>query len=383
MECIFRGLKTNVCLSGQKCIGIEQLVSDLGGSELYAKGFGKYAYRVSLLNKIQDLVYETKQKSQESKNRGLNHFKLNFLSTLSKSVSVFIGDPYQIREPYLKIEQRVFLKELEPVPQNPMEYFAIVGEGYGFFFYYATLGSTKSLALAKLAREYGTTIGTLVALRDAVIDYYRDIKFGKYNPLKHLSPKKVMAYYSKQVVIIKTQTQAIYKQICNDPNYKSHIQTTKKINSFGALSNYVMHAQTFCARCSSNMLINQNQSSISKVMSGILGAILCGTIIHTPCPNAAAMSAVPQSLLQESSSCGCCCCSCVENCVQACTTSLESACNCDCGCNEACSNCCQDNCNTCCAENCDCNNCCQNSCDNCCEQTCTTEKCCSNCNCNC
>ena len=90
----------------------------------------------------------------------------HLLDKITKIGHKIIGDPFQIEDQFTLLEKKVFLGEFKKTV-TPISYFKQVGEGYGFFFYYGALGATHSLQQARVLRQFGSNLGTIVALRDA------------------------------------------------------------------------------------------------------------------------------------------------------------------------------------------------------------------------
>ena len=107
MECVFRGLDTKKCFSQQKCAGIENLILQMGGSQSFALGFARYAFRTSFLNKIKDNMFETLYKY--TINPLSIQLKAKFLlyKLIDKISTWMIGNPYSIQNRFTEIEVRV------------------------------------------------------------------------------------------------------------------------------------------------------------------------------------------------------------------------------------------------------------------------------------
>ncbi len=348
MECVFRGLNTKTCFSRQKCVGIENLCLQMGSSKSFALGFTRYAFRTSIFNKLKDNMYETEYKYTEKPKSVLLKVKYLIYSLMDKIGTRILGNPYRIQERYSKIENRVFKMEFQPKRHTPIEYCEEAGKGYGFFFYWAAIGSGKSRSYAQLMSEYGTKLGTIVTLRDMVKDYKSDFQLSKFNPFHHMKFEDIEPHFQHNIQNLQNDIQNIQNSIS-----PTILKKTLKKNAFDAIFRYTMQSERFCAKCTREAMISQLNTPATKTAAGVLASVLVFLGLNNACSSVAASGGgTIAAILQEGDTC-CqrCCIRCCGDTLQGCCDSCTAQCcdNCQCGSE----NCCQD-CNCDCSPNCSC-----------------------------
>ncbi|MHA1612299.1 MAG: hypothetical protein ACTSYU_09640 [Promethearchaeota archaeon] len=394
MDCIFKGLNTTKCASCRKCVGLEQLILELGGSAEFAISFSKYGFLRSFLNKLEDRKMEALVKLSET--RKTNHksnqtlFSYHLKANLCKIGQKIIGDPFQVEGTFKKIEKKFFYGEFS-TQISTKRYFESAGEGYGFFFYYAAMGATKSLRLACLLGDFGNALGTLVCLRDMFKDLKSDRMRGKFNPFSDWPNAKIKEYYITYTKELQNELLIITHQILSETNLELSILTTptqftpntselleqsnhscqsnqssqssqsscsikypkNNISVMDSLSLYIFSKQSLCARFMRNTLIPtpKNASSSSKSASLLKVGRKIGTLLSISALAAIIPGVAAQGIAESSGLCDGCCDSCGDSC---CTSTCGEGCNCgDMGCCDSCESSCDDSCNSCCDDMCD------------------------------
>ncbi|TFG20735.1 MAG: hypothetical protein EU530_02250 [Promethearchaeota archaeon] len=350
MECIFRGLDTKTCFSHQKCVGIQNLCQQMGSSDEFALGFARYAFRTSIFNKLKDNMYETQYKFTLDPNSVFMKIKYLIYSLADKIGSKILGNPYSVQEKYTKIENRVFKMEFHPKRYSPMEYCNQAGKGYGFFFYWAAIGSGKTKEFSKTMADYGAKIGAIVTMRDMVKDYQSDRRLGKYNPFHHMKFTDIEPYFQENIRILQEEIKTLQNSVSN-----TILQKIPKQNAFNAIFRYTMQSENFCAKCTRETMINQLNAPATKTAVGVLTSLMIFLGLNNVCGTVAATGgSTIASILQETTDPTCC----QRCCIRCCGDTLEGCCdrcstvcdeNCQCGSDE----CCQD-CSCDCSPNCSC-----------------------------
>jgi len=327
MECIFRGLDTKKCFAHQKCVGVENLILQMGGSKSFALGFARYAFRTSLLNKLKDNLFESQYKyilNPESVAVKIKYIVYKIFNAIGTRI---LGNPFTVQKKYADIENRVFKMEFTPKRNDPMQYCEQAGAGYGFFFYWSAIGSETSKTYAQTMFDYGKKLGTIVTLRDAIKDYDSDKKFHKYNPFHHLKKEEVLPYFRRNIQILQGEIQKIQDLVSS-----TVLKQVPSQNAFDAVIRYTMQSQSFCAKCTRDSIISSLNTPATKTAAGILASIVMVLGMNSLCNLVVASGGNGiSSILQESDNC----------------------------CDRTCDRCCQSGCNACC-ESCTCDNCCQN-----------------------
>jgi hypothetical protein len=380
MDCVFKGLNTAKCGTCQKCVGIEALILELGGSSAFAKRFSQYIFLRTFLDKIIDQKFEFLIKYHKDMNKtSQSLLNYNVFDKISKLAQKFIGDPFQIEKQFTLLEKNTFLSEFNK-NSSPESYFKQVGEGYGFFFYYAALGATHSLKKARLIQQFGSNLGFLVALRDAIKDLKSDRRHGKYNPFSDWLPKIIWTYYVKATKNLQSILEEDLKKIklisgkdfefvlnssqkpqCSCNNNSNQ----KKLSVFEAIWFYVFSKESLCTRFIRRAIFPEVQET-SPTRNIIRIGRKIGLLLSIPILS----SIIPGALATTTTGTSCgdgCCDTCCESC---CNTCCES-CSC-------CNNCCCFNCSESmdtCLNNC-CDNCCNECDDSCCEGCCDSSSCC-------
>ena len=394
MDCIFKGLNTARCLSCRKCVGLEQLVLELGGSAEFARSFSQYGFLRSFLNKLEDRKFESLAKLLETRKKNTNTtqkshrilFLYHLESKLCKIGQKIIGNPFQVEGAFRKIENKFFTSEFSTTITT-INFFESAGEGYAFFFYYAALGATKSLHLARLFADYGKFLGALVCLRDGFKDLKSDRRRGKFNPFLTWSNAKIKEFYVTytkelqnkllhitQQIFAKTKlklsfltTPTQFSQHPSDqpsqsiqpiqPSQSSHTNQSIPSEQFShsscsikdpkthvsvmdSLSMYIFSKQSLCARFVRRTLIPtpRDTSNSSKLMNvgRKIGTLLSISALATVIPGVAAAPYAESG--------GCC-----DSCLEACCSPLCDSCNekCNSSCDTCCDNCCDSMCDSC------------------------------------
>ena len=355
MDCVFKGLNTIKCGTCQKCVGIEALILELGGSSDFAKKFSQYVYLRTFLDKIIDQKYEflTKYHKSTRKSRQslLNFYIFDNIANLGHK---FIGDPFQIEKQFTLLEKGIFLSEFNR-KSSPESYFKQVGEGYGFFFYYAALGATHSLKIAKIVRQFGSNLGFLVALRDAIKDLKSDRRYGKYNPFSDWLPKEIRTYYVKATKNLQSTLEEDLRKIklISGTDFEIPLSTSqkpkcscnndvtqKKWSVFEAIWFYIFSKESLCTRFLRRAIFPEIQE-ISPTRNIIrigrnIGLLLSIPILSSIIPGALATTAI------GTSDSNCCCSNICNSCCQSCCDECCSDCCTSCGesCGDSCSNSC-------------------------------------------
>jgi len=342
MECIFRGLDTKQCFTHQKCAGVENLILQMGGSRSFALGFARYAFRTSLLNKLKDSLFESQYNyilKPESIGLKIKYLGFKLLDSVAKRI---VGNSYSIQKRYTNLENRVFRMEFIPERYTPIEYCEHAGAGYGFFFYWAAIGSAQSKAYAQTMFEYGKKLGTIVTLRDAIKDYDIDKKFHKYNPFHHMKKEEVLPYFRHNIQILQGEIQNIQNSVSN-----TILKQIPSQNAFDAVIRYTMQSQSFCAKCARDGIISSLNTPATKTVAGVLASIVAVVGINSACNVVAASGGGPISSILQTE--GNCCDRCSQRCAESC---CQSCCDrCSTNCNNACDN------SSCRCDTCTCSNC--------------------------
>jgi len=339
MECLFKGLDTSKCFPCQKCAGIEQLILQLGGSTSFALGFSRYAFRMSFCNKIKDRYYENLYNYTVKPESLILKAKYAIYKLLCKLSTRLLGDPYKIYENYAKIENRVFKMEFLPKRYSPIEYSQQAGKGYGFFFYWAAIGSSKSKKFAQSMFEYGKKIGTIVTLRDAIKDYDIDRRLGKYNPFHYMKKDEVLPNFQHNIQILQGEIQNLQNSLPT-----TIIKKIPKQNAFEAAFRYTMQSQSFCAKCSRESFISSLKSPATKTAASVLASVVVFLGINSVCSSVAASGgSTINSILQDETCCNRCSQNCAESCCQSCGENCGENCTC------TCDSCTSDSCNCSCS----------------------------------
>lgn len=327
---MFRGLDTSKCSLHQKCVGIENFILQMGGSKSFALGFARYAFRTSLLNKLKDNRFESQYNyilHPESVPSKLKFLVYKFLDKIGTQI---VGNPYSIQKQYTAIENRVFKMEFKPRRYTPMEYCEQAGSGYGFFFYWAAIGSGKARKYAQIMFEYGKKIGTIVTLRDMIKDYDIDKKLHKYNPFHYMNKEEVLPYFNHNIQILQRDIQTIQESVNNTILKKMPSQ-----NAFDAVVRYAMQSQSFCAKCARQSIISLNAPT-TKTAASVLASILVILGFNSACSFVAASGGgTISSILQDETCCERCTARCAESfcqsCCDSCTQNCSDSCTCSCG----------------------------------------------------
>lgn len=265
MECCFKGICKEKCSLTQSCDGIRQLIVDLGGNRQFAERYSRYVWFRSLLNKVEDFI------------RDPTNFKLFGITSkivakiLLPILKLICRDSFGIEQQLSQIEKQVDLMEQSGFYKEPIEYFNLVGEGYGLIFKYAAVGARTERRTRERIYQLGYYTGTLVSLKDAIIDLSKDKKTGSFNPFIGWKTSKIHSYYKYNADYLISQIHNLTKEkngAILEPNDALFIGEKK--NSLRYLAKYASISYLPFASCeqSSNahntVNMAQNMASIQQ-----------------------------------------------------------------------------------------------------------------------
>lgn len=214
MECFFGKINKKNCLNFLRCEGIYQLTLKLGGNKRFAHQYAKYILRLTILHKLRD-------KCRDFNSHGIiSSFKKKILRVIYYIYSNIFKDVFNLEASLTKVELEIELMEKKEELSDPMVYFKKVGSAYGLIFKNAARGNTLNQATKEKLASFGTLMGTLVALRDSIIDLEEDIKKGNFNPFKAWNKQEIQAFSEAQVKKITYEVEMLTS---------SPIETTSKI----------------------------------------------------------------------------------------------------------------------------------------------------------
>jgi len=197
MECPFNGLKEKKCFG--KCDGIYQMTKNLGASDDFALNYSKYAWKRQMKNKVSDA-------SDDPETSLKGYFKKAISRIANPLANIITGDTYGLEYQISSIERKVNTMESSGVV-DPMAYFKKVGEGYGVILKYAGVGSHAPIEMVKKLEGLGNYLGTLISLRDSIIDLRKDKLSGAFNPFKSFNKPEIIEFYKENA-----------KELCNKIN---------------------------------------------------------------------------------------------------------------------------------------------------------------------
>lgn len=147
-------------------------------------------------------------------------FKKKILRVIYYICSNIFKDEFNLEASLTQIESEIELMEEKEELTDPMTYFEKVGSAYGLIFKNAARGNTLNQITKQKLASFGTLIGTLVALRDSIIDLEEDIKKGNFNPFKGWNKQEIQTFSEAQVNKIKYEVEKLTS---------SSLETTSRI----------------------------------------------------------------------------------------------------------------------------------------------------------
>ena len=202
MECIFKGINKRNCISLIRCEGVYKLAKKLGRSEKFAREYSRYILKLTVLHKLRD-------KYRDFKSKGLtSYFKKKIVKVLYYLCANVFKDTYQLEKPLNYIEFEIEMMEKAKSNFNPMVYYEKVGEAYGLIFKNALFG-TNTNSTKKELESLGKSLGTVVALRDSVIDLEEDIKKNNFNPFKEWKKEDINSFCGKNIGLIRDKVEKV------------------------------------------------------------------------------------------------------------------------------------------------------------------------------
>jgi len=254
MECFFRGINKRNCISLLRCEGVYKLAKKLGRSEKFAREYSRYILKLTVLHKLRD-------KYRDSKSKGfVSYFKKTIVKVLYYLCASVFKDTYRLEKPLNRIEFEIEMMEKENSNSNLMAYYEKVGEAYGLIFKNALFGTKTSVSTKKELDSLGNSLGTVVALRDSVIDLEDDIKKNNFNPFKEWEKEDINSFCGKNIELIRNKVEKIkekdveeYKGDNMGHNLKSVIASTisPAIMTIPSLTSTNLMQTNCCDSCTS------------------------------------------------------------------------------------------------------------------------------------
>ncbi|TFF90140.1 MAG: hypothetical protein EU548_04525 [Promethearchaeota archaeon] len=291
MECIFKRVNSKNCLFFFRCQGIYETILKLGGKEELAHKFSQYILGISFLHKLRDELRDTKKRSILSR---LKRFVIKISYT---SLGKIFKDIYKLNHSLEFLENMIEVLEESEEVADPMIYFNQVGRAYGIIFKCIGINLRLNNNQIKDIQKIGDLIGTLVAMRDSIIDLQKDRISGNFNPFKSWKFSKMKKFYNNYINNMKnaiTQFQS--------PKNHCSVNKTKNSRSEAIINNL------------SNYIITKKLLAFPVIPAFIASSSTCD------CSNC----------------CNDCCSSCCTDCSNDCKTSCDSCPSC-CTCSPDCS----------------------------------------------
>lgn len=284
MECFFKGINKRNCVSHLRCEGVYKLAKRLGRSEKFARDYSRYILKLTVLHKLRD-------KYRDFDSKGLFSFiKKKLLKIFYYLCASIFKDNYQLEKPLNHIEFEIERMEKQNKIANPMAYYEKVGEAYGLIFKNALFG-TKKIGISKKELEsLGNSLGTVVALRDSVIDLEDDIKKNNFNPFKEWEKEAINSFCGKNIEIIKNKVEKIkekdaenYQADLMGNNLKSVIASTisPAIMTIPTLTTANLMETTTCSDCWEGYICSSDVCLPTITILGITALIITIVVLST------------------------------------------------------------------------------------------------------
>ena len=284
MECFFKGINKRNCISLLRCEGVYKLAKQLGRSEKFAREYSRYILKLTVLHKLRD-------KYRDFESKGLiSYLKKKIVKALYYICASVFKDTYRLEKPLNHIEFEVEMMERESSNFNLMTYYEKVGEAYGLIFKNTLFGAKTSVSTKKEIEALGNSFGTVVALRDSVIDLEDDIKKNNFNPFKKWEKENINSFCGKNIELIRNQVEKIKEKDVEESrrdnishNLKSAIASTisPAIMTIPNLTSTNLMQTTTCSQCCEGFVWPANVCIPTLIVLGITALIISIVVLST------------------------------------------------------------------------------------------------------